>query len=67
MDKKRTINIAEQIVGNFTTEEVVDFLDQKLRQYNQREEKADPELAIYISVLTALNKKLGGGKVHIVL
>ncbi len=65
----KEINIPTLIVNNFETKDVVAFLTTKFKQYNLRDGKEleDPELAIYISILEALNKKLGGTSGSIVL
>lgn len=65
----KEINIPTLIVNNFETKDVVAFLTTKFKQYNLRggKEMEDPELAIYISILDALNKKLGGASGSIVL
>lgn len=59
----RPISIPDLIVERYNTEEVVAFLTTKLKNYNNRmgAEYADRELTIYLSILDALNKKLGGG------
>lgn len=65
----KEISIPTLIVNNFETKDVVAFLATKFKQYNLRngKEYEDPELAIYISILDALNKKLGGASGSIVL
>lgn len=65
----REISIPTLIVNNFDTKDVVAFLTAKFKQYNGRcgKEGEDQELAIYISILEALSKKLGGTSGSIVL
>lgn len=65
----KEISIPTLIVNNFETKDVVAFLTTKFKQYNLRggKELEDKELAIYISILEALNKKLGGASGSIVL
>lgn len=58
--KNREISIPTLIVENFRTEEVVAFLTDKFKKYNHREDRSDPELELWISVLDGLNKKLNG-------
>lgn len=65
----REVSIPTIIVENFDTKDVVAFLTDKFKQYNLRggKEFEDRELAIYISILDALNKKLGGASGSIIL
>jgi len=59
----KEINIPELIVERYEVKDIVAFLLTKFKTYNNRDgvEYADRELSIYISILDALNKKLGGG------
>lgn len=59
----KDINLPELIAERYETKDIVAFLLTKLKNYNNRDgvEYADRELSIYISILEALNKKLGGG------
>lgn len=59
----KEINLPELIAERYETKDIVAFLLTKLKNYNNRSgaEYADQELAIYISIMDALNKKLGGG------
>ena len=59
----KDINLPELIAERYEPKDIVAFLLIKLKSYNNRDgaEYADRELAIYISILEALNKKLGGG------
>lgn len=66
MDKKkevRQINLAEIIAERYEPKEIVAFLATKLKAYNMRNgaEYMDRELDIYLQILSALNKKMGGG------
>lgn len=61
MKNNREISIPTLIVENFRTEEVVAFLTDKFKKYNNRYGAPDPELEIWIQVLDALNRKLNGG------
>lgn len=59
----KEINIPELIAERYEVKDIVAFLLVKLKAYNNQNgaEYADRELNIYISILDALNKKLGGG------
>lgn len=59
----KEINIPELIVERYEVKDIVAFLLTKFKAYNNQDgvEYADRELNIYISILDALNKKLGGG------
>ena len=59
--KNREISIPTLIVENFRTEEVVAFLTEKFKKYNNRYGTPDPELELWIQVLDSLNRKLNGG------
>lgn len=59
--KNREISVPTLIVENFRTEEVVAFLTDKIKKYNNRYGSPDPELELWIQVLDALNRKLNGG------
>jgi len=61
MKNNREISIPTLIVENFRTEEVVAFLTDKIKKYNNRYGHPDPELDIWVGVLDALNRKLSGG------
>lgn len=60
----RQINLADLIVERYNPEEVVAFLANKIKAYNNRmgAEYADREMKIYTDILDALNKKMGGGQ-----
>ena len=61
MKNNREISIPTLIVNNFRTEEVVAFLTDKFKKYNNRYGSPDPELDLWIQVLDSLNRKLNGG------
>ena len=61
MKNNREISIPTLIVENFRTEEVVAFLTDKFKKYNNRYGSPDPELELWIQVLDSLNRKLNGG------
>lgn len=65
----RQINIADLVVERYDPEEVVAFLTAKLKTYNNRNgaEFVDRELAMYVDILDALNRKMGGGQGAIIL
>lgn len=61
MKNNREISIPTLIVENFRTEEVVAFLTDKFKKYNNRYNCPDPELELWIQILDQLNRKLNGG------
>lgn len=61
MKNNREISIPTLIVENFRTEEVVAFLDDKIKKCSNRLDPRDPELELWVQVLGALNRKLNGG------
>lgn len=65
----KEINLPELIVERYEVKDIVAFLLSKLKTYNNRDgaEYADRELGIYISIMEALNKKLGGGNGPVIL
>lgn len=68
----KEINIAKDIVEKYEAKDVVGFLSKKLRYYNRQgnQEKGDyntqdPELQIYIDILTELNNKMNGKDINL--
>lgn len=68
----KEINIAKDIVEKYEAKDVVSFLSKKLRYYNRQgnQEKGDyntqdPELQIYVDILTELNNKMNGKDINL--
>lgn len=68
----KEINIAKDIVEKYEAKDVVSFLSKKLRHYNRpgNQEKGDynnqdPELQIYVDILTELNNKMNGKDINL--
>ena len=68
----KEINIAKDIVEKYEAKDVVSFLSKKLRYYNRQgnQEKGDyntqdPELQIYIEILTELTNKMNGKDINL--
>lgn len=62
----KEVNIPELVIKNHDTKEVVAFVTARLKKYNSGESQS-AELGMYIDILDALNKKLGGGSGRIAL
>lgn len=63
----KEINIAKDIVEKYEPKDIINFITKKLKWYNHKgvQEKGDyntqdPELQIYIDILSALNDKMNG-------
>lgn len=58
----RQINIPQLIIERYEPKEIVAFLVPKMKAVNNRNgvEYADREMKLYIEILEALNKKMGG-------
>ncbi len=67
--ENRPINLSEIIVERYEPKEIVAFLTTRLKEYNLRNgpEYVDRELSIYLQILDALNKKMGGGTGPVIL
>lgn len=62
----KEIDIPKLVIEKHTTEEIVCFLTARLKKYNSGDNQS-AELSLYVDIIDALNKKLGGGSGRSVL
>lgn len=67
MAKIRDINIAKDIVKEYSTEEIIKFISKSLKEYSANEIPERSQFGLLVNIVSELDDKLNGKKTQAVL